>query len=313
MRTFQTLAFAVVLVAALGCSSSDNSAGSGGGSSGGSAGTAAGGGGTAAGGAAGQGSGGVAGSIASGGSAGVAAGGSAGAGTGGGNTAALATLGSLVVLGDSISDGGGQAPFYYDLLKQDLTQKYGNISYQHRAQGGSKTSALQGQVSGLPSTLPGPVAVCVTSGGNDMKAQLLQIVTGTDGPARAEMGQNISNALATLLAPNHFGPGVEVRVFEANIYDSSDGQGNFSAHNCNFGSGFPALATDPYFGSWNGEIATQVSAKGQWLADIHDLFYLHGFNFPPSWYASDCTHPTQVGHDQLRRYFYFKITGESLP
>ncbi len=306
MRTFQTLAFVVVL-AALGCSSSDGSSGSGGATSGGgSAGSS--------GGAAGDGSGGVAGSIAVGGSAGVAAGGSAGVSSGGGpSSAALASLGSLVVLGDSISDGGGQAPFYYDLLEQDLTQKYGNISYQHRAQSGSKTSALQGQVGGLPNTLPGPVAVCITSGGNDMKAQLLQIVTGTDGPARAEMGQNVSNALATLLAPNHFGAGVAVYVFEANIYDASDGQGNFSEHNCNFGSGVPALPTDPYFASWNGEIATQVSSKGQWVADIHDLFHLHGFNFPPSWYASDCTHPTQVGHDQLRRYFYFKITGESLP
>jgi hypothetical protein len=56
-----------------------------------------------------------------------------------------------------------------------------------------------------------------------------------------------------------------------------------------------------------------VSAKGQWLMDNHDLFRPHGFNNPPNWYASDCTHPNTMGHDQLRRYFYFKITGETLP
>ncbi|MNC99076.1 hypothetical protein D3C83_172390 [compost metagenome] len=73
------------------------------------------------------------------------------------------------------------------------------------------------------------------------------------------------------------------------------------------------MPTDPYFASWNGEIATQVSAKGQSVSDIHGVFYNHGFNHPPNWYANDCTHPSQLGHDQLRRYFYFQITGEALP
>lgn len=312
---------ALVAVVLLACSSTDG--GKGGTSTGGVSGASTGG-------FAGVGVGGAAGSIALGGTAGVATGGSAGAATGGSagvpavggigggtggsaQSAMLPTLGSLVVLGDSISDGGGQAPFYYNVLKNDLSAKYGNVAYQNKAESGSKTSALSGQVNDLPNTLPGPVAVCITSGGNDMKDNILSVVTGTDGPARAAMGQNIANALGLLLAPNRFGAGVEVHVFEANIYDASDGQGNFSANNCNFGSGFPALATDPYFASWNGEIANQVNAKGQWLSDIHGHFYLHGFNHPPNWYASDCTHPSQLGHDQLRRFFYFKITGETLP
>ena len=79
------------------------------------------------------------------------------------------------------------------------------------------------------------------------------------------------------------------------------------------GKGLPAIPTGAFFTSWNGEIATQVTAKGQWLTDIHGLFAQHGFNHPPKWYANDCTHPNTTGHDQLRRHFYFKITGESLP
>jgi hypothetical protein len=39
----------------------------------------------------------------------------------------------------------------------------------------AKTGALKGQANGLPSQLPGPVAVAITSGGNDMKASMLQI------------------------------------------------------------------------------------------------------------------------------------------
>ena len=29
--------------------------------------------------------------------------------------------------------------------------------------------------------------------------------------------------------------------------------------------------------------------------------------------AADCTHPSTLGHDQLRRLFYFHVTGEMLP
>jgi lysophospholipase L1-like esterase len=306
-----------MVLAAVGCGADDSAApGGGGASSGGSGGASGGSAGT--GGAAGVGTGGGAGGGvggAAGGGAGT--GGVAGSGTGGtgatGGAQGLADVGSLVVLGDSISDGGGQPPFYYDLLKADLQAKFGAINYKNNAQSGSKTGALEGQVKGLPGVLPGPVAVAITSGGNDMKDQLPAILTGTDGPARAQMGANISKALSLLLAPGRFGAGVDVHVYEANIYDASDGQGNFGSNGCAFGKGLPAVATDGFFASWNGEIQSQVGAKGQLLMDIHGAFGMHGFNHPPSWYASDCTHPNSTGHDKLRRYFYQQITGETLP
>ena len=62
----------------------------------------------------------------------------------------LPTLGSLVVLGDSISDGGGGAPFYYTLLHADLDAFYGDVQYVNVAQSGSETEALLGQVQDLP-------------------------------------------------------------------------------------------------------------------------------------------------------------------
>ena len=245
---------------------------------------------------------------------GGAGGGGATGGDGGtGGVSGLPDVRSLVVLGDSIGDGGGVGPFYYELLRQSLQDKYGGtLQYHNNAQSGSETSALLGQVNGLPQSLPGPVAVTITSGGNDMKAHITEVVAGLDGPVRTAMGDNIEAAFDALLAPNRFGAGVEVHVYEADIYDSSDGQGDFNAHNCAFS--FPvALPTDTYFASWNGEIADHVGANGQALADIHTLFYGHGFNNPPSWYASDCTHPNTTGHDQLRRIFYSLITGEQLP
>jgi hypothetical protein len=42
---------------------------------------------------------------------------------------------------------------------------------------------------------------------------------------------------------------------------------------------------------------------------MHGWFYGHGFNHPPKWYANDCTHPNNVGHDQLQQLFFWLITG----
>jgi len=317
------------LTAALGCGdgsspSSSNTGGSGGQSTGGSAGantggdTASGTGGTMATG--GASTGGT--TSGTGGNTGGTGGDTGGAGTGGtgGNTGTggaaggLADVGSLVILGDSISDGGGESPFYYNLLKADLEAKYGAVEYHHQAQSGSKTDALVTQINGLPAALPGPVAVVITSGGNDMKAAIIQILAGIDQNKRDTMQQNIKSALDLLLTPGHFGPGVDVHVFEGNIYDSSDGSGKFSMYGCKAPLNlFPAQPTDTYFMNWNTVIATEVAAHGQVLADMHTYFYGHGFQSDPNWYVNDCIHPSALGHDKLRRFFYEKITGEALP
>lgn len=225
----------------------------------------------------------------------------------------LATVGTLVVLGDSIGDGGGQPPFYYDLLHQDLTTKYGAIGYHRNAQSGSTTSALAGQVDALPATLAGPVVVTITSGGNDMKAALGAILAGADSGPRADMQANVKRALDKLGAPGRFGAGVAVYVFEGNIYDASDGHGDFGQHACNFGQGVPTTPSDGHFADWNLVITNEIAAHAQTLSDMHATFYGHGYHAAPDWYASDCTHPSQIGHDQLRRLFYAKITGQPLP
>lgn len=225
----------------------------------------------------------------------------------------LAEVGSLVVLGDSISDGGGGQPYYYELLRDDLDAFYGGIEYVNRAESGSETDALLGQVQGLPNALPGPVAVVITSGGNDMKTNILAVVAGTDGPAKATLQANIDAAHQALLAPGRFGAGVEVFIFEGNIYDASDGVGDYGANDCAFGGGFPTIPTDPYFEAWNGAIAQTVADNDQVSVDMHGYFYGHGYHTPPNWYASDCTHPSTLGHDELRRLFYLHLTGQTLP
>ncbi|MBW2456817.1 MAG: SGNH/GDSL hydrolase family protein [Deltaproteobacteria bacterium] len=224
----------------------------------------------------------------------------------------LDDLGTLVVLGDSIGDGGGQGPYYYDLLQASLAAHYGAIDVHREADSGSETSALLGQVNSLPSTLSGPVAVVITSGGNDMKDQLPLVFLGMDDVPIATMRANIDQALNALLAPDAFGAGVAVHVFEATIYDASDGQGNYASGGCVINIDSPT-PVDPFFAKWNGAIAEVVAARGQQLAPMHDTFFGHGFNNPPNWYAGDCTHPNTTGHDELHRMFYELIVGDPAP
>jgi lysophospholipase L1-like esterase len=232
-------------------------------------------------------------------------------GSGAGSSSGMAELGTLVVLGDSISDGGGEAPFYYDLLVADLEAHYGHaLGYENHAAAGSTTMALAGQIAELPAELTGPVAVAITSGGNNMQYKVLQILTGVDQGARDRMAGHIDEALAELLAPDRFGVGVEVRVFEANIYDASDGQGNFGSNGCAMPIDAPDGSAE-FFTNWNAVIAAGVAAHAQTLIDFHGHFVGHGFNTPPpSWYADDCIHPNAAGHAEISHLFKSAITGQ---
>ncbi|MFO0759054.1 MAG: SGNH/GDSL hydrolase family protein [Byssovorax sp.] len=236
---------------------------------------------------------------------------------------------SYVVLGDSISDGGGQGPFFYDLLVtnddnayptwqgKDLKTKFGaGLQVVHNAKGGAVSGNLPGQVSNLPDTLPGPVLVTITIGGNDMQANIFSILQGTDGPKRDKFRMNLAAALGELTKPDRFGPGVEVHVFEADIYDPSDGKGDFSKHGCPAPlSLLPVTPTDTFFANWNGVVDDEVPMHGMSkVSPLHMTFYGHGIgNADDRWFANDCIHPNKKGHNELRRMFWANITGEVVP
>src|SRR5258708_1268090 len=82
-------------------------------------------------------------------------------------------FGTYIELGDSISDRGGEGPFFYDLLFQnddtaypawkglDLKPKLAVQMHVHGAVGGAQSKDVPGQVTALPATLPGPVLVTI--------------------------------------------------------------------------------------------------------------------------------------------------------
>ena len=233
-----------------------------------------------------------------------------------------------VILGDSISDGGGTGPFFYNLLDknddakwpdakgQDFTTVYGSdIKIVKASKGGARAQNLGGQINTITGPLPGPVLVTITIGGNDVQAALGKILTGGNDTADRESFKGFLNdSFALLKTPDRFGPGVEVVVYVANVYDPSDGTGNFkfqSGTKCGGALGFyPAgQSTAKLLDPWE-QIFVDVAAKFQdvHVLDLRAKFMGHGVPTAEPWFVPDCIHPNTPGHDAVRDLFWEAIT-----
>jgi lysophospholipase L1-like esterase len=249
--------------------------------------------------------------------------------TGSGGGSGAVQYKSYVILGDSISDHGGVGPYFYDLLAQnddaaypkwqgkDLKTKFGqDLMVVRTSKGGAVSGDLLGQVNKLPPSLPGPVAVTITIGGNDMQVNILKILQGMDQGDRDKFRANIKAALEALTVPDRFGKAVEVHVFQADIYDPTGGKGDFSKQGCPAPLSFlPVTPTDGFFMNWNAVVNDEVPKHGVSLVEpLHQRFYGHSLsNDADPWFHTDCIHPNKPGHDQLRAMFWTAITGEAAP
>ena len=254
----------------------------------------------------------------------------AGGGTGGNGAPLLAqdaALGTYIVLGDSISDRGGTGPFFYDQLEHDLDARYPGLMVVHAAQAGAITDTysdgqpagaplLATQIAGLGHSYPGDVLVTITIGGNDLNAHAIAAITGTDAGFRGELDTHLGAELGELTAPGRLGSG-KVYVVLANIYDFTDGQGDFATVHCGPGANVTPSVVQKAFDAWNGVIADNIGKVGGALYDMHADFMGHGYNNPDTsavWYdINSCIHPNAAGHDAIRRSIYRILTGEALP
>jgi lysophospholipase L1-like esterase len=258
---------------------------------------------------------------------------STGGSTGGSETGGAPTTTALafkthVILGDTISDGGGQGPFFYDLLDtnddtaypafagKDLTTKYGSdLNIVKASKAGSTAAALLGQAQGLPTSLPGPVLITITIGGNDVQGAMGAIViSGNDTTQLSTFSKNLDATLQELTKPNRFGQGVDVRILLANVYDPSDGTGVFAFANGSKCPGALALwpankPTDPSLLPWEAAMATTAQPYSQVVVlGLHDEFHGHGVSATPTWFFTDCLLPNATGHEQIRELFWGAVT-----
>lgn len=252
---------------------------------------------------------------------------------------------TVVVVGDSISDVGSgetlteQQPFYRTLLVQNDDTRYpewkgfdlatcwkidpatavvkaskgGAIATEKRDGG---RSILVDQVKGLPASLPGPVLVVGSIGGNDVLSGLANVLFGDTAKAQADIDAYVAGfgaAMADLTKAGRFGEGVKVDVLMTNIFDPSDGTGNFNftPENRKCAGSFslwPAgEPTEPVLKQWNAAMTTEAAKyPGVKLLDLKALYKGHDVNqvAEKNWFYKDCIHPNTPGHAAIRGLFW---------
>ena len=257
---------------------------------------------------------------------------------------------TLVVVGDSISDvgagGDGQQPFYRTLLVTNDDTKYpewkgfdlaacwgidpatdvvkvskdGAIASLPLNNSPDKKSILLNQVTALPATLPGPVLVVGTIGGNDVRAGLVTVLTGTPQQQQAGVDRFVAGfgqAMAEVTKPDRFGAGVKADVLLTNIYDPSGGTGHFyyqpKGAKCPGALGFwpDKKATGPLFAQWNDAMTAEAAKyPGVKLLALDAPFEAHKVDSPAAenWFYEDCFHPSSLGHNAVRGVFWAGMT-----
>jgi hypothetical protein len=111
-----------------------------------------------------------------------------------------------------------------------------------------------------------------------------------------------------------FGP--DVYVVEADIYDPSDGAGDFAKAGCGGTLALlPMMPTDTFFANWNAVVNDEVPKLDHGVVSpLHEAFKGHGISAGANrWFLGDCIHPTKDGHQALRKMFWKTLTGQDGP
>ena len=260
---------------------------------------------------------------------------------------------TIVIIGDSISDvGAGSAeetPLYRTLLVANDDAKYpawkgfdlktcagldASTGVVKASKGGaiatipspndeSNKGILVNQVTPLPASLPGPVLVVGTIGGNDVTRGLRNVLLGSPAQQKADIDAFVAGfgaAMAELNKPDRFGAGVKVDILMTNIYDPSGGTGNFyfepSKAKC---PGALALwpsdrPTAEALAQWNDAMKAEAAKYPKVkLLDMYTPFTKHAVSTPvaDNWFYKDCIHPSALGQHAVRGIFWGGIAGLS--
>lgn len=243
----------------------------------------------------------------------------------------------VLVLGDSISTGTGASEpdvlSYYALLydddgsgehgepDDDLKARFGEeLLFRQLAQGGATSgdfaaslctgcddNALQGLFESRETWPPeGHTVVVMTIGGNDLGGRLL--AGDYTGAILDDAIANLRSIVGFLQDPAHFPDGTS--IFVASIYDPSDGEDHASG--CLFDVEFPGISEA--IDVWHARYEALSAELGFTVVDATSHFRGHGWNYAnpqnpfydeddPSLWFSDCIHPNDRGHHELRRLF----------
>lgn len=248
----------------------------------------------------------------------------------------------IIFLGDSITAGVGASAgslTYPSLLVNndddewgdygdvDLRGLFGEMDVVDVSAGGATTDTVQAQqlpnLSGvLGDSVSGESLIVITIGGNDMQANLLQILTGGDEVADEVIGEVVNNLhdfVDYFDDADRFPDGTF--IYLSNVYEPTDSFGQVDQ--CLFGFDIGPVMHN--FDQANDAIRGVAEERGTGMIDLRGHFMGHGwYNEDPDlpwhhpvdptrWFDDDCIHPNDRGHHELRRLFHAAIDGVPLP
>lgn len=249
----------------------------------------------------------------------------------------------IIYMGDSITAGYGQKSGlpYSDLLVEndsnmwpdyneiDLASSFPSITeVLDVAVGGAVTndissSQLDDVDDQLDDVVSGQTIVVMTIGGNDMSGAMLNILATGQTAADSTMA-NMEGNLQTMVDFYHdtarFPDGV--KIYFTNVYDPTDDLGY--ADECAIFFGLDLSAIWIYFHQANDGFRAFAESNSIALVDMAGHFYGHGMNNEDEtmpnydshdntrWFNSDCLHPNDIGHHEIRRLFHAAIEGHPL-
>jgi len=176
-----------------------------------------------------------------------------------------------------------------------LKALFGAVQFKDNAESGDTSSdqlsALKSSIAFFPSAT-GDVLVSLTCGGNDFNNDIQVMLFRAQTEAAASKLQDNYREIAKLIKNKYenIPAGVDLPPVLAT-------------------GGLDAIANLEFF---NDKIAEVTAEIGGYMVDSHAMFFDHGMNASGSdrWLDTDCVHPTNEGHHQLRREEWATLTGE---
>lgn len=171
----------------------------------------------------------------------------------------------------------------------------------------------------LPREVNGDVLVTINVGGNNFNDDISTMAwtPNTEAAAaalKADLRQIVSQLRARYEKPNE---GKRVLFLIANVHDPTGGSAwvpfEFDDDFCRTIRAALLLSAIVFsnLDLFNQRIAEVVEEIGGYLVDSHSVFLGHGMDSGDErWIDSDCVHPVSQGHHQLRREWWYVLTGE---
>lgn len=227
--------------------------------------------------------------------------------------------------------GGGFARLVYDggeglFAGKDLASRHPGVTFVDQSESGFTTSDMRTKLEATLDTLSVGAAGCDTwvhfgGPGNDFNDNPLTVVTASaTATAAAAARDNYAAMIQTVR--NIFeddANGHTLVLSIATVQDPTDGTGDVPLE---FTDGFCGVIHNPQFtpdrraqalvnlATLNAEVAAEAQAQGAGVLDQYGAIFGHGMPAQDRWLHEDCTHPNDLGHQAIRHYAWYLLSGE---